>query len=305
MANTFITPTVIAKRALATLYNNAVLAGLVHRDYDSEFNGAVGDTISVRKPATFEGKTFVRGTGIEIQNATEDKFDVTLDTVIDVSFAVTSEDMSLEIADFSTQLLNPAVEAINQRIDGDLAELLVDTAEGSGGGGTATWNGTQARTVFTGQTGAVAKLLGAKAPTLNRSAVFGAAGTGVALSDDLFVKANESGSTDGLREASIGRLFGFDTYASQVFGYGPNDKGQADGVAFHKDAVALVARTLPKPDGIAAEQVAIAAGKGYGLRVVKSYDITKKQDVVSVDILVGYEKVRPEMAVQLSFGIGS
>ena len=47
MANTFLTPDIIAREALMVLRNNAVMANLVHRDYSSEFVAGVGDTITI------------------------------------------------------------------------------------------------------------------------------------------------------------------------------------------------------------------------------------------------------------------
>ena len=44
MANTFLTPDIIAKEALMVLENNLVMAGLVNRDYSPEF-AKVGDTL--------------------------------------------------------------------------------------------------------------------------------------------------------------------------------------------------------------------------------------------------------------------
>jgi hypothetical protein len=305
MAHTFIKPTVIARRALAVLYNTTVLAALVHRAYDEEFTGKQGDTITIRTPATFEAKTFTRPTGIELQDATESSTTVTLDTLLDVSFPVTSEDLTLTIDDFDGRLLTPAMEAIVQKVDGILAEALVDAAEGGGGGGTATWSSSKPSTVFTGETGARAKLGRGKAPTMQRYALFSPEAAGVALTEELIVAADKSGWTDALREGSVGRIFGFDTYESQVLGYGAGDAGQADGVAFHRDAVALVTRTLEKPMGVAAEQMAVESYKGLGLRVVQEYDITQKQDVVSIDFLLGKKALRPQWAIQLSFGLGS
>lgn len=58
MSNTILTPNIIANEALDVLRTNAVMANLVHRDYSSEFVAGVGDTITVRKPATFEAKEF-------------------------------------------------------------------------------------------------------------------------------------------------------------------------------------------------------------------------------------------------------
>ena len=68
MSNTILTPNIIANEALDVLRTNAVMANLVHRDYSSEFVAGVGDTITVRKPATFEAKEFT--TEVEVQDAT-------------------------------------------------------------------------------------------------------------------------------------------------------------------------------------------------------------------------------------------
>ena len=117
MGNTFLTPNIIAREALMQLRANCVMAGLVYRDYSSEFVASVGDTITVRKPATFEAKEFDRTSGIQIQDAVEDGVDVKLDKLLDVSFEVTAEQLTLDIADFSTQLLQPAMQSFAQKID--------------------------------------------------------------------------------------------------------------------------------------------------------------------------------------------
>ena len=44
-------------KALAILVNNLVYADLVHRDYSPEFQ-QIGDTITVRNPATLVAKDF-------------------------------------------------------------------------------------------------------------------------------------------------------------------------------------------------------------------------------------------------------
>lgn len=123
MGNTFLTPSIIAKEALMVLENNLVLAGLVHRDYSDEF-ARVGDTITIRKPATFVAKEFT--SSIDVQEATEDSVQVQLNKHLDVSFAVTSKELSLSIQDFSEQLIQPAMRAIAQKIDELIAGLYVD-----------------------------------------------------------------------------------------------------------------------------------------------------------------------------------
>lgn len=301
MANTFITPSVIARRGLATLYNNTVLSNLVWRDFDPDFTGKQGDTVTIRKPAVFSAESFNRSSGVTLQDATESSTTVVLNTIGNVSFAVTDEDMTLEVEDFENQLLVPAMEALIQKIDGELAEALIDAAETAGGGGTATMSSVASDAIV----GARTKLGRGKLPTTDRHAVLSPEGAGVALADTLFVQADKSGATDGLREGSIGRVFGFDTYESQVFGLGSGDKGVADGVAFHRSAVTLAVRPLDVPRGLPADKVAVENYKGLSLRTTYSYNSTKKQDEVSCDILYGIATTRKEGAVQLSFGQGS
>ena len=95
MANTFLTPALIATRGLATLYETTVMPQLVHRDFDADFRGRQGDTVTVRKPAVFTAGEFNRGTGIVPQNATEGSVDVTLNHFADVSFTVTTEQLTV------------------------------------------------------------------------------------------------------------------------------------------------------------------------------------------------------------------
>jgi hypothetical protein len=154
------------------------------------------------------------------------------------------------------------------------------------------------------------KLGRAKLPTMNRSSIISPEGAGAALSGDLIVQAQQRGDTDGLIEAAIGRKFGFDVFESQVLG--DNDEGTgrhaADGVAFHRDAVALTTRALQIPLGKQDSDgntvgASVAEYKGMGLRVVFDYSVTKKQDVVSIDFLYGVRAVRPQGAVLLDLGI--
>ena len=302
---TLITPSVIASSALATLYNTTVLLPLVNRDYDSDFTGKQGDTITVRTPASFSVNEFDRATGIVLQDPTEGSFTVTLNKLLDVSFPVTSEELTLEIDRFEERLLNPAMEAISQDVDGRLAEQLVDAANASGGGGVATGLGTSAGERHAAFRKARRILSRNKLPFSERYSVLSPEGVEAITGDQIVLQANTSGSTLALREGAVGRLSGFDTYESQVFGLGAADKGQADGVAFHKSAVAAVTRTLEKPMGVSANQVAVQNYKGLGLRVVRDYDVDKKQDVISIDTLIGVSTIRAAAAVELDFGQGS
>lgn len=301
---TLITPSVIASSALATLYNTTVLLPLVNRDYDSDFRGKQGDTITVRTPASFIVDEFNRAAGIQLQDPTEGSFTVTLDKLLDVSFPVTSEEKTLELDRFEERLLNPAMEAISQDVDGRLFDQLVTAANAVGGGGVADGTGTNAGERHKAFREARRILGRNKLPMGERYGVISPEGVEAITGDTVVLQANTSGSTQALREGSVGRLSGIDNYESQVAGDDANDRN-ADGVAFHRSAVAAVTRTLEAPDGVAPNQVSVQNYKGLGLRVVKAYDVNKKQDVISIDTLFGASTIRKQAAVELDFGQGS
>ena len=277
MANTFLTMDMIAKEALMILRNNAVMAGLVHRDYSNDFVAGVGDTITIRKPATFTVKDFVESTGITVQDATEEKQTVKMDKFYDVSFAVTSKDLTMNISDFSAQLLVPAMMAFRDKIDAE----IIKVAE------TATNKVTHAEGLIApADVISVRKLLNDGATPLSmRSLVVGTQAEADLLSSELFVSADKVGSTEGLKEASLGRKFGFDTYVDQNVG--------KKSLAFHKNALALVTRPLALPQGN--KESAIVNYDGFGLRVVKDYDINHKKDIISIDMVCGVALLNQKM----------
>lgn len=297
MANTLLTPSVIANAALATLYENTVAAQLVHRDYDTEFVAKVGDTVTVRKPAVFAAEEFNPATGVNIQNATETGIPVVLNHHADVSFEVSTRDLTLKIADFARQLLNPAMEAISQKIDRDVLGFRSDITTEVGTATGSLWNEPEALI----QAGV--ELDVNNVPAADRRVIAGPRTRGEWLKDDLLKRADASGTTAGLRQGAIGQnVFGFDAYMSQNIGQPKAAGDQVAGdpttevsVAFHRTAVALVTRQLELPMG--AQNAAIAGYKGFGIRVVFDYDAKFKKDMVSLDVLYGVKTLDAARAV--------
>ncbi|WP_394434515.1 P22 phage major capsid protein family protein [Streptomyces sp. SGAir0957] len=308
MANTFLSPDTIARRALATLYESTHMAQLVHRDYEADFAGRVGDTITVRKPAVFTANEFNRTTGIVPQNATESGIAVVLNHLPDVSFTVTTEQLNLEIDDFGEQLLDPAMEAVAQKIDRDLlalrndvSQVVGEVSENTAGedynypDGEYPWS--DSRVLI--EAGA---LLDTKnVPQADRNVVVGPRTKARWMAEKIWRASNERGSTVGLTEAQFGaNASGFTPYMSQNIA-GPAATPAAgqptteESVAFHRTAFALVTRTLEVPPG--AQDATIMNYKGFALRVVYDYDIKYKQTVVSVDCLYGTKTLDANRAV--------
>ncbi|MCB0967919.1 MAG: hypothetical protein KDB37_13880, partial [Ilumatobacter sp.] len=202
MSNTLLTPSVIAREALMTLYSQTVMLPLVHRDFDADF-AKVGDTVTVRKPATFTANEFTGA--IAVQDATESSVAVQMNHHLDVSFAVTSKELTLSISDFRTQLLDPAMEAIAQKVDQLLLSLYVDVYNNVGTAGT-TPDGVDDIT-------GVGRVLDInKVPLGMRSLAIDAFAKDKFLQIPSFFEADKVGD-DGsaLRNASLGRKFGLDT----------------------------------------------------------------------------------------------
>jgi len=205
MGNTLLTPSVIAKEALMVLENNLVMAGLVHRDYSDEF-AKVGDTITIRKPASFVSKAF---TGqIELQDVVEGSTTVTLDTHLDVSFALGPQELTLDIQHFSEQFIQPAMRAHAQKIDAMLCALYKAVPYREGAAGTTP--------DALADIASVRKNLNLRGvPLDNRALVIDPNAEAKFLTVDAIVNAEKSGTTEALRNASLGRLMGFGVYMDQ------------------------------------------------------------------------------------------
>ena len=204
MANTFLTPSIIANEALMVLESQLTMANLVHRDYSKEF-ASVGDTITIRKPAKFVAKNFVSSTSA--QDATEGSTTVKLDRFRDVTVDVTSKEMALDIKDFSTQIVVPALSAIAQAIDQDLLAVGIQQA-----GKTATVSGTPTLSDIAGVGKALDK---ANVPKQNRRLVLPADILYKYNTLDNFAKQCYKGDSQALKDCEIGRVYSCDTFSSE------------------------------------------------------------------------------------------
>lgn len=307
MANTFLSTQAIAEQALATLYESTFLGPMVYTDYGTELaTRKQGDTINIRKPATFTAQKFDRAQGIQLQDASEGNVPVKLDEIADVSFAVTDEDMTLSIADFDQQLLGPALEAIAQHVDVATLGVRDEVTQVAG---------THADAAADGQTWdkpevliEAGRLLDLNSvPLSERYAVIGATTKAKWLNTELLKHADKSGSTEALRQGSIGRdLFGFEAFKTNLVG-SPKPAGDQVvgdpttevGLAFHRSAIALASAPLEVPVGANQGQVSVASYRGLSVRVAYGWDIKYKQSVVSVDFLYGVKLLDAKRAVLL------
>lgn len=205
MGNTILTPDIIAKEALMQLESNLVMAGLVHRDYSKEFVN-VGDTITIKKPAKFVAKNFLGQT--EDQELSEGKTTVKMDRYRDITVPITSKEMTLDISDFSEQVVKPAMSAIAEAVDSDILAVGVQNA----GNKVAISSTPEIKDLAN-----IGKALDKKkAPRDNlRNLVLGVDALYKYNTLTEFTDLSASGSSEALRDAVIGKAYTMNTYMSQ------------------------------------------------------------------------------------------
>ncbi|MGP9760145.1 hypothetical protein [Corynebacterium sp. AOP12-C2-36] len=128
-------------------------------------------------------------------------------------------------------------------------------------------------------------------PNQNRYMVVGSGWEAALLSQDLLTKVNESGSSDQLRLAEIGRLYGFTILVDDSI-----DPYKA--YAFQRDGIALVTALTATPRGAAYATTANA--DGFTMRYIHDYDVDHLTDRAVVDTFAGAQVLDPQRIAVLT-----
>lgn len=242
MPNTFITPSIVAQEALMILSNELVVANTVYRGYESEYtNAKVGDTIKIRRPAAFDTNEFT--SSVTVQAATEGYTQIQLEKHFDVTFELGPKDLTLNIEDFSRQLVAPAMVSLAEKIDSYIFSKIATQAYN--------FVGTAGSTPSTVDdlAGYDRRLNEQKCPTRNRVAFVTPRMKQKILGIPTINQVNTSGSTQALRDAAIGRIMGFDFYMSQGINVHTSGTASASNSLLTNGALAAGAQTLAMDGG--------------------------------------------------------
>ena len=138
MANSLLTPSIIAAEALRMFENKLAFTSKIDKQYSKEFakTGAkIGNTITVRKPWRPSTR---QGPAISIQNVSEEMVPLVLSNQTGVDFTFTSQDLTLTIDDFANRYIKPAVVAAANYIDQQNLQMAAqNTFNAVGTSGTA------------------------------------------------------------------------------------------------------------------------------------------------------------------------
>jgi hypothetical protein len=277
-----IKPEVVVDTALALLEREVVLPNLVWRDAVGDFRGAKGDTVTIRLPAYAKAnKRQLRSSDARVRKTLhERKIDVTLTHDLQVDVPISDENLTLDIRDFAMQVLAPGMRAIVRSYEDEVAQMItgatyVTTLDigGSGGPADALDAVVQARKA----------LNDASVPAGDRVLACGSSFEAVLLRIPELARVDASGSDSALREATIGRLYGFTVVTSPAL---PPDHAYA----FHRSAYVLASRAPAVPRG--ASWGAEASANGFAIRVLEHLDASADiVDVVALDAWVGRKAV--------------
>ncbi len=119
MPNSLLTPTVILKEAGRLFHQKAKFISKVDRQYDDRFardGGKVGYTIQLRDRNAF---TVTSGAVLAVQDVTEAKQDLTVNTQKHIGMNFTSADLTMVIDEFSDRYIEPAVAALVANVEAD------------------------------------------------------------------------------------------------------------------------------------------------------------------------------------------
>lgn len=139
MSNTLLTPTMVTRKALMILHQKLNFVGSINRQYDDSFakSGAkIGDSLKIRMPNQY---TVRSGAVIQTQDTAEDSVTLQVATQKGVDVNFTSDDLTLDIDDFSQRILDPAMAVLAANIEADAMSMYKDVFNSN-------WNGTAAFT---------------------------------------------------------------------------------------------------------------------------------------------------------------
>lgn len=279
MANSFLTAPTIVAQTLGLLERELVLPRLVSTFGNTDFRGAIGDTLTMRVPAIATARDYTwrtRPSPIVVDDLVEAGVDVSLDSHVYSAVSITDEQLTLDIRSFGDQVLQPQVRAVAEKLEGIIADALTNapaTAIGFDAGTDDAFDvAVDARRLLNTNNVALA----------DRVLLLGADVEAAFLKSDKLSKTNEAGTDSALRDAVIGRVAGFTVVTSNGI---PADEAYA----FHRSAIAFANVAPAVPDGVnfgAAQQYA-----GLALRWIRDYDPNYLRDRSVVSSFAGAASV--------------
>lgn len=209
MANTLYTPQQAARSTLAALRYLTTLPRTVRQDFSTEFVAGRGTVVNIKNPISAgAARKYTQDNrsardAIVFDDLSQSTIPVTLDTQVYKAVRLPDDFATFTLQNLETEVLRPQAESV---VDGLAAPLLAEMAAVATDSSIPTLTDSNGLDVLIA---ARAVLNGRKVPMANRFVAVSPAAEAAFLKLDQLQKVNEAGTDGMLREAVIGRLFGF------------------------------------------------------------------------------------------------
>ena len=288
-------PEIWANESLMVLTNELVMANLVHRNFEPDVRSG-GDVVHTRKPTKLTSSNLSAQSGtnagatVTVQNPNATDLSITLNTHKYVAYLISDKDQADSLQDLRQEFLKPAIDPVAQDVDTDILAQLNAGTDWNSTGVTAVAGDTVGENAAADSGDVIAGMKAMNdnlAPLSDRRLVLSTDHHADLLGENLFQQANMAGTTDALRNAQVGRAFGFDTYLSQQAPDASDTGSTPQSFGFHRNAVTLCVRPLGTiAPGMGARSYE-ASRNGLSIRVVESYNDLYSGVVVRFEILYG------------------
>jgi hypothetical protein len=264
----------ISALAIELLARLVVLPGTVARVPGTDFTGDNGDTITVRVRSPRTAKTqAVPGAAITLDPLNETPVSLEVQHLYD-AVRVTDEQLSLEIADFGVQVLEPMMRSVAAGAEQQVLTVMNAVAADNA---TLTAATMEAQVLL-----ARTDLGNNNVPLTNRYLAVSPKAAEFLLDLDTFSDVAASGDSRAVREGVIGRFRGFTVVESPGLTGGANN---AVFLAYHESAFVWGNRAPAVPQG--AVSAAVSNAQGIALRTVHDFDASILSDIVAISTFAG------------------
>jgi hypothetical protein len=212
VANSYLTPTAVVRKALMTLHQKLNFVGNINRQYDDSYkgsnnhvNGKFGPTLKIRLPNEY---TVRSGLVMEAQEQAETSLDLTVSTVKGVDMYFGSDELALSIDDFNERYIDPAMSVLAANIEADalsMRKLVYNFHDGDA-----------AAFAFGSLTTAKQKLTDNLAPQDKRKVIMTTTHANKFLVDTKGLMHDGEAISEQYREGKIGRTSGFEIYENTL-----------------------------------------------------------------------------------------
>ncbi|MFD0374662.1 P22 phage major capsid protein family protein [Streptomyces sp. NPDC127112] len=295
--HTINTQEIVAKQALGLLEEELLFAQFVNKDSGSEFNGAIGDTINVPRPSRLAARELEWRAGekgvtakdrqIVTDLLNESKMPVKLNRHFYTALDLTDEQLTLNVDDFGAQVTAPQARGLAEKIEGELMALVEGQSADKDEHGIEIVKNAQGGDPTEAEyrkavLAARARLNKDGVPLNGRVLIIGSNVEAELLNSQVLTQVSLSGTSATLREAVIGRYFGFTVVVSTML--------NPDAIiALHPSAFIFVSRAPMTPPSVTAG--ASVAANSAAVRSIRDYNSDTLSDRQVISTFAGFNAV--------------